>query len=93
MQILTAGVENPHEPAMIVAYLPWNETVEDEKRKQEVGNSGKPKPASPETCRLLHGEICGSADAVQGGANRRAAGCHRGRMLRTGDQRLALRTH
>jgi hypothetical protein len=65
MQILTAGVENPHEPAMIVAYLPWNETVEDEKRKQELGNSGKPKPASPETCRLLHGEICGSADAVQ----------------------------
>jgi hypothetical protein len=37
MQILTAGVENPHEPAMIVAYLPWNETVEDEKRKQEAG--------------------------------------------------------
>lgn len=59
---------------MIFDYPPWNQTVEDEKRKQKVANSGKPKPASPETYRLLHGKICGSADAAQGGGDRRGAG-------------------
>jgi hypothetical protein len=29
--------EIPPEPAMIFAYPPWNQTVEDEKRKQEAG--------------------------------------------------------
>jgi hypothetical protein len=37
MQILTAGVGNLPKPAMIFAYPSWNQTVEDEKRKQEVG--------------------------------------------------------
>jgi len=35
MQILTAGGGDLSKPAMIFAYLPWNETVEDETGKQQ----------------------------------------------------------
>src|ERR1022692_3434751 len=35
IQILTAGGRDLSKPAMIFAYLPWNETVEDETGKQQ----------------------------------------------------------